>query len=59
MYFCLKCKKESKHEHKLIKFKNIPELMEDEKYEEGKDMYLESILDEYYNLDFEDLIGGG
>ena len=37
MYFCLKCKKESKHEHKLIKFKNIPELMEDEKDGEGKD----------------------
>ena len=33
--------------------------MEEEKGGEGKEHYLDSILDEYYNLDFEDLIGGG
>ena len=27
--------------------------------EEEKKHYLENLLDEYYNLDFEDLIGGG
>lgn len=27
--------------------------------EEEKNEYLEGLLDEYYNLDFEDLIGGG
>jgi hypothetical protein len=27
--------------------------------EEEKDEYLENLLSEYYNLDFEDVIGGG
>ena len=27
--------------------------------EEEKNEYIENLLDEYYNLDFEDLIGGG
>jgi protein KRI1 len=34
--------------------------VEDEEQKDGdKDQYLESLLDDYYNLDFEDLIGGG
>jgi protein KRI1 len=42
----------------LKKLKNIP--VEDEEQKDGdKDQYLESLLDDYYNLDFEDLIGGG
>jgi protein KRI1 len=57
LYFCLKCKKEDKHEHKLSKLKNAPG--EVHGAEEEKKQYLESLLDEYYNLDFEDLIGGG
>jgi len=38
------------------------EVLENEaadKNEEEKKSYLESILDDYYKLDFEDLIGGG
>jgi hypothetical protein len=59
LYFCLKCKKEEKHEHKLKKLKNVPDQDEEQKEGQGKDQYLESLLDDYYNLDFEDLIGGG
>jgi protein KRI1 len=69
MYFCLKCKKsDNPHEHKLSKLKNVPgevaqaELQnkdKDKMTEEEKKSYLEGLLDEYYNLDFEDLIGGG
>lgn len=69
LYFCLKCKKtEGSHEHKLQKLKAVPgEIVEAEvaskdknsMKEEEKKSYLESILDDYYKLDFEDLIGGG
>lgn len=58
----MKCKKDDKHEHKLSKLKNTPGEILSEKTEgneEEKKQYLESLLDEYYNLDFEDLIGGG
>ena len=68
LYFCLKCKKADSHEHKLSKLKAVPgevakaELAnkdKDQMNEEEKKEYLEGILDEYYKLDFEDVIGGG
>lgn len=62
LYFCLKCKNAGdKHEHKLSKFKGILEEEEDEeaKGDSKKKEFLENLLDEYYNMDFEDLIGGG
>ena len=66
VYFCLKCKKSDKHEHKLSKLKEAPaelvaqEIASKESLNpEEKNQYLESLLEEYYNLDFEDLIGGG
>ncbi len=68
LYFCLKCKKSDQHEHKLSKLKAVPgeiaaeQLMNKDKgdmNEEEKKSYLETLLDDYYNLDFEDVIGGG
>lgn len=69
MYFCLKCKNADAHpEHKLEKLKVLPgenastKLMKKDKdkmSEEEKRQYLDNLLDEYYNLDFEDVIGGG
>ena len=59
LYFCLKCKKDGgKHEHKLRTFKGLGGA-EGEGEEEKKNEFLEGLLDEYYNLDFEDVIGGG
>ena len=66
VYFCLKCKKNGQHEHKLEKLKGIPgdpsslkNKDKDKMTEEEKKQYLESLLEEYYNLDYEDIIGGG
>lgn len=66
MYFCLKCKESNKHEHKLEKLKGLPgdptqlkQKDKDKMTEEEKKQYLESLLEEYYNLDYEDVIGGG
>ncbi|CDW72271.1 zz domain protein [Stylonychia lemnae] len=69
MYFCLKCKNAEKHpDHKLEKLKVLPgesaaaKLMnkdKDKMTEEEKKEYLEQLLDDYYNLEFEDVIGGG
>lgn len=69
LYFCLKCKKADAHpKHKLEKLKVLPgesaikNLMSKDKSkmtEEEKKDYLDHLLDEYYNLDFEDVIGGG
>lgn len=69
MYFCMKCKSADAHpEHKLEKLKVLPgenaasKLMNKDKSkmtEEEKKEYLDNLLDEYYNLEFEDVIGGG
>ena len=67
VYFCRKCKKEEVHEHKLSKLKVMPgetavsfaNKDKDKMTDEEKNQYLDSLLDEYYNLDYEDLIGGG
>jgi predicted ATP-dependent serine protease len=69
LYFCLKCKTADKHpEHKLEKLKVLPgetaaaKLMKKDKEkmtEEEKKEYLENLVDDYYNLEFEDVIGGG
>lgn len=66
MYFCLKCKKEGVHEHKLEKLKGLPgdpanlkRKDKDKMTEEEKKEYLENLLEDYYNLEYEDIIGGG
>jgi protein KRI1 len=63
----LKCKDEKKHEHKLEKMKGLPG--EDGNKHGGKDKeamneeekqdYLDTLLEDYYNLEYEDIIGGG
>ena|SRR5438105_4373504 len=66
VYFCLKCKTKGTHEHKLEKLKGVPgdpinlkNKDKDKMTEEEKQQYLENLLDEYYNLEYEDIIGGG
>eukprot|EP00352_Strombidinopsis_acuminata_P004993 CAMPEP_0176351716 /NCGR_PEP_ID=MMETSP0126-20121128/10447_1 /TAXON_ID=141414 ORGANISM="Strombidinopsis acuminatum, Strain SPMC142" /NCGR_SAMPLE_ID=MMETSP0126 /ASSEMBLY_ACC=CAM_ASM_000229 /LENGTH=114 /DNA_ID=CAMNT_0017702393 /DNA_START=68 /DNA_END=412 /DNA_ORIENTATION=+ len=69
LYWCLKCKKSSKHEHKLKQLKGTvgdpfkgmlkkSDAAEDMTDEQKKE-YLDSLFEEYYNLDCEDVIGGG
>ena len=69
MYFCLKCKNAGSHpEHKLEKLKAaagqavVDSLLKKDKdnmNEEEKKDYLENLLDEFYNIEYEDIIGGG
>ena len=65
IYWCKTCKDKTEHEHKRSKFKGIPGLTYDENEEAGeggegkKSKYLDNLLQEYYDLDCEDLIGGG
>jgi DNA-directed RNA polymerase subunit RPC12/RpoP len=65
LYFCLKCKTEKKHEHKLEKLKGIPGEVnlkgkdKDSMTETDKKAYLDALLEDYYNLEYEDVIGGG
>lgn len=69
IYWCKKCKEATEHEHLREKFKGMPGMGKDadEKKPEGKagegentgTKYLDKLLQEYYDLDAEDVIGGG
>jgi hypothetical protein len=66
VYFCLKCKEKGTHEHKLEKMKGNPGLPaglaskdKGKLTEEERKEYLDSLLDDYYKMEFEDIIGGG
>jgi hypothetical protein len=56
LYWCKKCNDETEHEHQREKFKGLPGLPETDQ-KAGK--YLDNLLQEYYDLDCEDVIGGG
>jgi hypothetical protein len=56
LYWCNKCKESTEHQHTREKWKGLsgaPEPTED------KQAYLDNLLQEYYDLDCEDVIGGG
>ena len=62
VYWCQKCKESTYHEHKRSKFKGIPGITDesaDADPDSAKQKYLDSLLQEYYDLDCEDIIGGG
>jgi len=65
VYFCLKCKELGEHEHKLEKMKGVKEVESGKDKDKGKmneeekDNYLEKLLEDYYNVEYEDIIGGG
>lgn len=58
VYWCKKCKESTEHEHKREKYRGLvdSENAEKDKIKGGK---LDSLLQEYYDLDCEDIIGGG
>jgi hypothetical protein len=58
VYWCKKCKESTEHEHKRERYKGHAPTTEGEKSSK-KEKYLDSLLEEYYNLDCEDIIGGG
>ena len=60
IYWCNKCKEATEHEHKRSKLKTVagaPKEEDDEKAE--KQNQLDDLLQSYYDLDCEDIIGGG
>ena len=63
LYWCKDCYKKTDHEHEREKLKGgvaNPFSGENEKIkDQDKKKYLENLFDEYHNLDFEDVIGGG
>ena len=63
VYWCKDCYKKTDHEHVREKLKGgmaNPFSGENEKLKEhDKKQYLDNLFDEYHNLDFEDVIGGG
>ena len=56
VYWCKKCKDSTEHEHERERFKGFAGLPDSDK---DKSKYLDSLLQEYYDLDCEDVIGGG
>ena len=68
IYWCKSCKESTEHEHLRERFKGMPGMVEDtDDKKKGKDgetntkgsKYLDSLLQEYYDLDAEDIIGNG
>jgi len=57
IFFCVKCRK-GHPDHQLEKYREPVKAKEDMTHAEKKE-YLERLMDEYYKLDFEDIIGGG
>ena len=58
MYWCAKCKEETEHEHKRTKYKGLLYDEDPQKQEKGTNA-LDKLMQEYYDLDCEDVIGGG
>ena len=60
-YWCKDCKNNTEHKYKRVKFKGFAGLKDedDENEYEQKNNYLDKLLQEYYDLDCEDVIGGG
>ena len=63
LYWCKDCYKKTEHDHVREKLKGgvaNPFSGENEKIkDQDKKQYLDNLFDEYHNLDFEDVIGGG
>ena len=59
VYSCKKCKESGKDERKWEKYKGHAQAEEDGGKSGQKQKYLDKLLEEYYELDCEDVIGGG
>lgn len=55
VYWCQNCKDATEHEHKRSKFKGFAEMTQDG----DQKKLLDNMLQEYYDLDCEDVIAGG
>ena len=63
LYWCKKCNENSSHEHKRERLKgtegNPFAKAPKEATAEDKSRFLDNLFEEYHNLDYEDVIGGG
>ena len=59
VYWCNKCKESTEHEHKRSKLKTIAGAPREEDGDETRKNKLDELLQSYYDLDYEDIIGGG
>lgn len=72
VYWCKPCKESCPHEHKRSKLRGVPGLPpteqandeeqpanEEGQHHDAKTDFLDSLFDEYHQLDFEDAIGSG